>query len=263
MSTSVFINSLVRYDENVCEQEEPNPFEFTINSKQTEAWSLWKTTPCGNNAYREVGCYEVHLDALTIPSSIMPDPEPMILLNIDGSQNLDYGHMTRVQCNNDLCQQIIDPSRCNCGATYIPCVDYKGCTGLVRESVCMGNIGCTGVTGAPPPMPCKKPTKSNLNNTWVAYYDCTVNNSAGDTLFHVYKSKSNINVTRRSWFGCALKVKVMDSCGIVLDPVGFDLDNVCSYAPLFCKSNQVLASFTFHFIPSQSNIGPGCFSEQK
>lgn len=264
MSTSVFINSLVRYDKNMCEQSEPNPFEFTVPASQTSKWSMMKTTPHSNSAYRESGGYEIHLDALTIPASVLSTPEPMILVEIVGQKNIDYGHMTRVRCNNNLCQQIIDPSSCNCGATYILCVDSQGCTGSYRETVCMGNIGCTGVTTAPTFTRCKNSTKSNLNNTWVGYLDCTTTNAAGTTtLFYVYKSHSRVSVERDSWYGCQLNFKVLDSCGNVLEPDNFDCNNVCNYARLFCKENQVLTSFTFHFVPSSSNFGPGCFSDNK
>lgn len=264
MTTSVFINSLVRYDDNTCEQLEPSPFDFTINSTNTDKWSMLKNTPHSNDAYRESGGYEVHLDALTIPASILPEPEPIILLEINGRDNIDYGHMTRVKCNNNLCQQIIDPSSCNCGATYVLCVDGTGCTGSYRQTVCQGNLGCTGVTTAPIFTRCKNSTKSNLNNTWVAYLDCVTWNTAGtEKLFYTYKSHSKISVTGNSWFGCQLRVRVLDSCGNVLEVDGVDCDNVCSYARLFCKENQVLASFTFHFVPASSNFGPGCFQNSE
>lgn len=262
--TSVFVNSLVRYDQNTCQQMEPNPFDFTIPSTQTSKWSLFKSTPHASSAYRESGGYEVCLDALTIPASILSNPEPMILVEVVGKDNVDYGHMTRVKCNNKLCQQIIDPSLCNCGATYVPCVDFRGCTGTVRETICVGNIGCTGVTTAPTFTRCNNSTKSNLNNTWVGYLDCVTKNSAGTTtLFYVYKSNSRVSVSRTSWYGCQLKFKVMDSCGNVLEPDNFDCENICSYASLFCKENQVLASFNFHFTPSISNLTPNCFSDNK
>lgn len=264
MTTSVLINSLVRYKDERCEQLQPNPFQFSIPSQQTTKWKGMKNLPHSQNAYREAGGYEVTLDSLTVPAELMPNPEPMILYETQGINNSDFGHMTSVICDNRLCQQIIDPSGCNCGATYQLCTDYRGNTCMQRVEVCDGNIGCTGVPTAPTvQQACGKPGKSNLNNTWVAYYDFTVRNDAGEALFHMYKSKSVISMSRLSWYGCEVRVKIMDACGNVLEPDGVDLCSLCDYAKLFCKDNQVLASFTYHFVPSKSNFGPGCFSDNK
>lgn len=259
MTTTVYINSLVRYDDQICEQLEPNPFEFTVPSRVTSKWR-WKRHPHSLKAHRGRGGYEVTLDALMIPKSLMPDPEPLIMFEVNGSSNIDIGNMTRVKCNNQLCQEIIDGSNCGCVGSIGFAVDCRGCTGTVVNQTCAGISGCTGVSGAPTFTRCKNSSKSNLNNTWVAHFDCdSLSTNMG---FYVYKSDSVVSVKYEAWHGCKLNVRVLDSCGNVIEPP-FDLTQICGYAPLFCKENQVLAVFNYRFVSEESLIGPACFSDNK
>jgi len=275
MSTTVVINSLVRYDEQTCEQCEPNPFQFTVPSRDTSKWRMKKlphsfSALAGRNN-RDKGGYEVKLDSLTIPASIMPDPEPVVFLEFDGvPSNIDKGYMTKIKCNNSLCQQIIDQTRCNCVKTFQYVSFYQpgvgGVTGLALVQDCNGELGCTGVTGiglAPDYPKCKNSNFSSLDNTWVAYYDRTVYKENGDIAFYQYKSKSVVSVTYEGWFGSPIKVNIRDTCGDIMEPVGYDLTEVCSYAPLFCKDNQVIAVLNHEYVPPQempkSTLSADCF----
>lgn len=273
MSTTLVVNSLVRYDNQLCEQPEPNPFEFTIPSTETGKWRMKKLPhshfAISGRSTRDKGGYEVSMDYLSIPVSLMPDPEPIVYVQFDGTRStIDKGYATPVQCNNALCQQIIDQTRCNCEKTfqfvscYQPGVGGVTCLALIEN--CGGGLGCTGVTTAPPPKPpCENTNFSKWENVWVAYYDYTAKRANGDDFFHYYKSKTLVSVVYDAWVGSPIKVNLRDSCGNILVPEDFDPCDVCSYARLFCKENQVIAVFNHRYVapPEQikSTLSPDCF----
>lgn len=239
MSTTLYINSLVRYRESdKCNQKQPNPFEFTIPSTETNKWK-WKMTPHALSAYKDHGGFDVELDSVIIPVSIMPTPESFIMYELNASGlNSDIGNMTKVLPNNALCQQILGD--CNCAG---------GLTGCCFTYSCAGVSGCTGVSGARLWAPCENSKKSSVKNTWVAHYERELRGSDGDILFYLYKSRGIVSLPYQVFGGGYLDVKILDSTGVQLVPPGIDCNLPCNYAHLFCAQNQIGATFVAHFVP--------------
>lgn len=270
MSTTVVINSLVRYDEKKCEQPYPNPFEFTIPKAETANWRM-KKLPHSHFALSgrnnlDKGGYEVELDCLSIPVSLMPTPEPVVYFQIDNSSsNIDKGYVTKVKCNNGLCN--FDGTNCDCEKAPAYVTYYEPGVGEVTSlelvETCT-NIDC-------PALPPNDPTISNcdnvnytkLDNGWAAYYDCTVRDGADAKIYHQYKSKTRVSLKYDGWGPNPLNVKVRDTCGNVLTPDSVDLCNICEYAPLFCKDNQVIAILNHYYVPPpkqpKSTLSADCF----
>lgn len=245
MSTSLYINSLIRYDpETRCRQKEPNPFEFSIPSKEVNGWS-WKRTPHSPNAYKGTGGFEVKLDALIIPVSIMATPEPFLMFEMIGNSNIDVGNMTKTMPNNALCQEIIED--CNCGSTF-QLVVCNGVTGTCLVSYCNSDtIGCTGVSGAHVWNRCENSKKSSLKNTWVAHYSQELRDSTGTIIYYLYKSSQIVSVKDETWTGSDIKVRILDSTGVLIVPSDIDCANPCTYARYFCKENQIAATLVTQF----------------
>lgn len=255
MSTTVYINSLTRYQPKTrCEQEEPNPFEFTISGEETTSWK-YKKTPHSSHAYSGRGGFEAKLDALIVPVSLMSTPEPFLMFQMTGNSNLDVGNTVKVHVNNHLCQQII--TGCNCGSTY-QTVSCNGITGVCLTSYCDNtSIGCTGVTGAYRQYaPCENSKKTSLKNTWVAHYTRELRDSAGAIIYYLYTSNNVVSINENAWIGSIIKVNILDSAGLQIVPENLDCNNPCSYAHLFCKENQIAATFIYNFEPHPTNVCP-------
>lgn len=225
MSTTLYINSLIRYKESdKCNQKELSPFDFTVPTSETNKWR-WKLTPHVQQAYRDTGGFETELDALIIPAVLMDKPESFVMYELNCSGlGVDIGNMTRVKANNDLCQQI-----------------FGNCTD--------GVAGCIGVEGARLWQPCENSKKDNTKNTWIAHYERELRDSNDNIIYYLYKSKCIVSLPYQVFSGSYLNIKILDSTGVLLQVPGLDCSNPCNYAKLFCKENQINATFIARFFP--------------
>jgi len=239
MSTTLYVNSLIRYKESdKCNQKEPSPFDFTVPTSETNKWR-WKLTPHAQQAYRDTGGFETELDALIIPAALMDKPDSFVMYELNCSGlGIDVGNMTRVKANNDLCQQIF--GNCNCTVGLTGCCFVQGCTGVP---------GCTGVTGARLWQPCENSKKDNAKNTWIAHYERELRDSNGNIIYYLYKSNCIVSLPYQVFAGSLLNIKILDSTGVLLQVPGLDCSNPCNYAKLFCKEYQVNATFIARFVP--------------
>lgn len=102
MTTTVTINSLMRFDEDKQYTNEPNPFDFTIPSKITSNW-VFERKPFSRTATKSVtDGFKVRALRVFIPKTIVPTHQPLFFLDIKsvGDSNIDKTIGPRIKNKN-------------------------------------------------------------------------------------------------------------------------------------------------------------------
>lgn len=102
MTTTVTINSLMRFDEDIQNTCYPSPFDFVIPSKTTSSWSFKRRPFSKTGLTKAYDSFDVTVCRVFIPKSLVPELQSVLFLNItvNGNQNLDRQLGPRIKEQN-------------------------------------------------------------------------------------------------------------------------------------------------------------------
>jgi len=221
MTTSVTINSLIRFDEDRQKAWDVSPFDFRITQQQTEDW-VFERRPFSRTALTKVtDSFRVFVCRIFIPKSLLPEVQPVLFLELNNSTSINRS---------------IGPK--------------------IKDSNVIGVTGFSGGAKFPEELPNYNQTftlypneLTNAGEYWV-YRSCDVISMNEDW------RRRELRVRLRDSCGFLLQPDGFTKKQLC----AFDRDNVDDiYRPLFEKQNQLIAILRVHYIENDAVGLEECF----
>lgn len=259
MSTSLYLNSLVRFDEDKQTVKNPSPFDFAITEKVTGNW-VFERRPFSRTALtKDTSTFQVNICKVMVPKIFMPEQKPVL--------QLELTHATTI--NRTIGPNIKNTNIYALGATgitgipqsCIPCGVTGECT-IGRCPSCRKSYYSLGITGIP--TSCTPASGLNdFNQTWTLY---PADNPETAT-YWMYDSCSQMAINS-DWKKLNLYLRLRDEAGYIVIPAGFTEQDLCEfnrclvtsfYAPLFVLENQFIVIFNVTYVENDAVGLEHCF----